>query len=166
MGLALEGAFDVWFGEAGQKYGVDPLLLKATAWQESRFDPAARSHAGALGLMQIMPLTFAEFSPTGDALDPKESIVVAAKYHAWLSQRPWASAQLSPAERDSRCIAAYNCGPTRLARATRSNGSGWLAHVPQETKVYVAAVKNRHLYYVEQMAALRPNGVSLPRVYP
>lgn len=154
--MKYENAFDVWFGEAGEKYGVDPLLLKATAWQESRFDPVARSHAGALGLMQIMPLTFAEFSPKGNPLDPKESIVVAAKYHAWLSQRPWALAQLTPAERDSRCIAAYNCGPTRLARALKDLGpAGWLASLPQETRLYVVAVMKRRAHYVAQLAALQ-----------
>jgi soluble lytic murein transglycosylase len=40
-----------------RKYNLDPLLVLSVAREESRFDPEARSIAGALGLMQVMPRT-------------------------------------------------------------------------------------------------------------
>jgi len=46
----------------GQEYGVDPLLFLALVRQESRFDPRARSWAGALGLTQVIPSTGAEIA--------------------------------------------------------------------------------------------------------
>lgn len=43
--------------EASARYGIDPFIVLSVAREESRFDPEARSVAGALGLMQIMPQT-------------------------------------------------------------------------------------------------------------
>ena len=40
-----------------EKYDIDPYFVSAVIWQESKFDQAARSKAGAIGLMQIMPKT-------------------------------------------------------------------------------------------------------------
>ena len=47
-------------GEAARVYGLDPALLRAVAWQESRGQMSAVSHKGALGVMQLMPSTAAE----------------------------------------------------------------------------------------------------------
>ena len=47
---------DLFAGAAGRQ-GVDPLLLAALVWQESKYDPNARSGAGALGLTQVLPST-------------------------------------------------------------------------------------------------------------
>src|SRR5215213_6973885 len=41
--------------EAGEREGVDPRFIHAVVWQESRYVVEARSHAGATGLMQLMP---------------------------------------------------------------------------------------------------------------
>jgi soluble lytic murein transglycosylase len=47
---------ELFAGVAGRR-GVDPLLLAALVWQESKYDPNARSVAGALGLTQVLPST-------------------------------------------------------------------------------------------------------------
>jgi soluble lytic murein transglycosylase-like protein len=45
------------FEKYGKKYGFDPLMLAAQGYQESQLDQSARSHVGAIGVMQIMPAT-------------------------------------------------------------------------------------------------------------
>jgi len=50
-------SFNSEFIKAAAQYSVDPALLKAVARAESCFDPTAESHAGAKGLMQLMPST-------------------------------------------------------------------------------------------------------------
>jgi len=49
----LEHRFDDLILAAARRYGVDPSLVKAVVWQESRFDPDARGTVGELGLMQV-----------------------------------------------------------------------------------------------------------------
>ena len=48
-----ERRYDALIVTAAQRYGVDPALVKAVIWRESRFDADARGRAGELGLMQI-----------------------------------------------------------------------------------------------------------------
>ena len=48
-----ERRFDSCILAAARRYQVDPALVKAVVWRESRFDPDARGRAGELGLMQI-----------------------------------------------------------------------------------------------------------------
>jgi soluble lytic murein transglycosylase len=51
----LEHSQDKNIMAAARHYGVDPALVKAVIWRESRFDPGARGRKGEIGLMQIMP---------------------------------------------------------------------------------------------------------------
>ena len=48
------------FRRYGEQYNFDPLMLAAQGYQESRLDQGAKSHVGAIGVMQIMPATGAE----------------------------------------------------------------------------------------------------------
>ena len=54
--VAPDHAYDEIIAEASTEYGVDPELVRAVIKAESRFDPEARSGAGAEGLMQLMPI--------------------------------------------------------------------------------------------------------------
>ena len=47
--------------EVGENQGIDPRFIHAVIWQESKYDTNARSHAGAQGLMQLMPATAKRF---------------------------------------------------------------------------------------------------------
>ena len=60
----LESSQDQNILAAARQHGVDPALIKAVIWRESRFDPHARGMKGETGLMQIMDLTAREW---GDA---------------------------------------------------------------------------------------------------
>src|SRR5262245_64247163 len=67
------------FHKYGQKYNFDPLMLAAQGYQESRLDQNARSHVGAIGVMQIMPATGAELK-VGDIRITEPNIQAGAKY--------------------------------------------------------------------------------------
>lgn len=69
---------------AALEFDVDPDLLLSQAWAESSFNPRAVSSKGAKGLLQIMPNTWAEWSPKigagDDPFDPQQNARVGARY--------------------------------------------------------------------------------------
>jgi soluble lytic murein transglycosylase-like protein len=87
--------------EAGEKQGVDPRLLHAVIWQESRYKAQALSHAGAQGLMQLIPDTAKRFG-CDDPNDPAKNIAAGAKYLGWLLKRFDGNVELA--------LAGYNAG--------------------------------------------------------
>lgn len=88
------------FEAAGKKYGLDPALLSAVAKTESNYNASAKSPAGALGLMQIMPGTARELGV--DPMVASQAVDGAARY---------LSDQLRTFGRVDLALAAYNAGP-------------------------------------------------------
>ncbi len=72
--------------KAGEKYGVDPRFIHGVIWQESKYKVQARSHAGAQGLMQLMPPTARRFG-CKDPYDTASNIDAGTKYLRWLLER-------------------------------------------------------------------------------
>ncbi len=97
-------SFDPLFRTAELRYGVDAELLKAVCVAESGMNPNAVSHAGAQGLMQLMPGTALELAVT-DPFDPEQSIAGGARYLAWQLEN-FGSVRLA--------LAAYNAGPANV----------------------------------------------------
>jgi soluble lytic murein transglycosylase-like protein len=94
-------ALDRIIFEVGENQGVDPRLLHAVIWQESKYDPHARSHAGAEGLMQLIPATAKRFGCEHPE-DPEENITAGTKYLSWLLKRFSGNVELA--------LAGYNAG--------------------------------------------------------
>ena len=108
--------------DAARKYGIDPEMFLRLIQQESRFRPDEVSPKGAIGLGQLMPATAKELGV--DPTDPLQNLEGSARY---LSQ------QLKRFGSPELALAAYNAGPTRVAR---------LGRVPNiaETQNYVKTI--------------------------
>lgn len=115
---------DTVFQKAADTFHVPVELLKAVARAESNFDPMAESHAGAQGIMQLMPDTAKALGVT-NAFDPVQNIMGGAKYLSQQLERYGGDTVLA--------LAAYNAGPGNVAKY---NG------VPpfEETRNYIAKV--------------------------
>lgn len=86
---------------AGESEGVDPRFIHAVIQQESRYQTRALSHAGAQGLMQLMPATAKRFG-CNDVNDPESNIKAGTKYLSWLLKRFEGDVSLA--------LAGYNAG--------------------------------------------------------
>lgn len=94
-------SLDNIFARAAQETGVPLDLLKAVGKAESNFDPNARSHCGAMGVMQLMPATAKTLGVT-DAYNPEQNIMAGAKHLRNMMDRFDGDATLA--------LAAYNAG--------------------------------------------------------
>ncbi|HTL97287.1 MAG TPA: transglycosylase SLT domain-containing protein [Holophagaceae bacterium] len=110
--------------EVAAANGVDTYLARAIIQAESAFNYRARSHVGALGLMQLMPSTAERFGVL-DPFDPRQNITGGCKYLKWLTD--YFKGDLA------KVVAAYNAGEGAVQRY---NG------VPpfKETRAYVPKV--------------------------
>jgi soluble lytic murein transglycosylase len=121
---------------------LDPALLAAVIYQESKFDASAESGSGAIGLMQLTPATAHGIAirtggsrfETTDLLDPEINI----RYGSWYL------GNLFRKYHDERLVlAAYNAGQGNVDRWL---AQGKLVQFP-ETRVYVDRVEHlKHIY--------------------
>lgn len=146
------------------KYGLAPELLFAVIHTESEFNPMARSGAGALGLMQLVPRTAAneayrylykeEKMISPDYLyDPENNIRLGATYLHMLGTLHYGKIK----DRENRrtlSIAAYNCGPGNVRKTVTSKADPDALsnpelvalirrNAPRETAAYVPRVQER-----------------------
>lgn len=128
-------AFESEISESARQFGLDPALVRAVIHAESGFNPSARSRAGAMGLMQLMPAT-ARLMGVTDATSPSRNIRGGARYLAGLLLRFQNDVGLA--------TAAYNAGPEAVKK---------YAGVPPfaETRVYVQRVHILHQRYRAQV---------------
>jgi len=106
-------------------YDIDPDLVRAIIFAESKGDPYTISRNGAVGLMQIMPVT-SEFMGIDDPLDPEQNIKAGTGYIAWLIKYFG----------ESHVLWAWNAGPTKMSQHT----------MPRETKQFILTVMSVRSY--------------------
>jgi len=103
------------FEKYGTQYRFDPLMLAAQGFQESRLDQKARSHVGAIGIMQLMPATGKELN-VGDIAITESNIHAGAKYLDRLMSKYFGQAHFSDTDRSLFAFASYNAGPANIAK--------------------------------------------------
>lgn len=125
--------------QASDEFDVPVPLIAAVIKAESDFDPYARSHAGARGLMQLMPATWAELGGIGSPYNAGMNIRLGTKYLRELMDQFRGNLRLT--------IAAYNAGPGAVKKFRR---------VPpyRETRRYVPKVLAYYREYKRIMSYL------------
>ena len=92
---------------ASSEFGVEEAIVRAIIHAESAYRPNALSHAGAQGLMQLIPATASRFG-VADPFDPSQNIRGGVRYLAWLMKRYSSNLTL--------VAAAYNAGEGAVDR--------------------------------------------------
>jgi membrane-bound lytic murein transglycosylase MltF len=93
-------------------------MLAAQGYQESQLNQQARSHVGAIGVMQIMPAT-GEQMKVGDIRVTESNIHAGTKYMDHLMTKYFPDAKFSEGNRPLFAFASYNCGPGNVSKARK-----------------------------------------------
>ena len=103
--------FDNMFLEASQETNLDKNLLAAISFQESQWDPKAKSSMGVRGMMMVT-LETAALVGVEKRLNPEQNIKGGARYFAMLLEKN--KVGLTDADKLSTTLASYNLGPTNI----------------------------------------------------
>ena len=95
------------FEEAGRRHDIDPLFLAAVSYQESHWNPQARSYTGVRGLMMLTEGT-AETIGVTDRTDPRQSVLGGTKY--LVQMRKQIDDEVGRPDNNYYALAAYNVG--------------------------------------------------------
>jgi membrane-bound lytic murein transglycosylase MltF len=151
-----------FFQKYAGEYEFDWLMIAAQGYQESRLDQSTRSHAGAIGVMQLLKSTANDPNvaiPDIENLEP--NIHAGTKYLRFLVDHYFDEPDLDPVNRQLLGFAAYNAGPNRIQRLRKKTAEKGLdpnvwfrnvevvvAHdVGQEPVRYVSNIYKYYLSY-------------------
>ncbi len=150
------------FEKYGEQYGFDYLIVAAQGYQESRLQQSARSSAGAIGIMQLLPSTAADPNVgIPDILDREDNIHAGIKYLDFIRSRYFDDPGMDRLDRTFFALAAYNAGPARIAKLRRKaeqqgyDPDVWFNNVEiiaaqdigSETVTYVANILKYYIVY-------------------
>lgn len=153
----LQVLFD-YFRKYAAQYDVDPVIMAAQGYQESRLDQNAKSQVGAIGVMQVMPATGKELK-VGDITQTEANIHAGIKYVRFMIDQYYKDEPMTPMNKVLMTFASYNAGPGRVRQLRREaekrglDPNVWFGNVERvasekigrETVQYVS---NIYKYYV------------------
>jgi len=149
------------------QYDVDYLLVAAQGYQESRLDQGAKSHVGAIGVMQVMPPTGKEMA-VGDISQIEPNIHAGVKYVRFMMTKYYGDEPMDPLNKGLFTFASYNAGPARIAQMRKLaaerglDKNVWFNNVElvvaekigRETVTYVSNIYKYYLAYQMVVAEL------------
>lgn len=151
----LERSQDAPIRAAARRYNIDPALVKAVVWQESRFNPNVRGRAKEIGLMQIREDAAQEWADAEHivpfahehCLNPLTNTMAGAWYLKKLLKRYRQTDDPVPF-----ALADYNAGRGNVLKwstnAASTNGIAFIGQIAfPGTKAYVASVRERYERY-------------------
>jgi membrane-bound lytic murein transglycosylase F len=169
--------YDELVKKHSKTFELDWRLITSQMYQESRFDPNAKSWVGAKGLMQVMPRTAQELK-VDNVEQPDNGILAGVKLMARYSNY-FNSPDISAKDRIRFALASYNCGPghvydaRELASQMGLNPNKWFNHVEkallllskkdvaknvrygycrcEEPVNYVSQIQDRYDHYVQMI---------------
>lgn len=155
-----ENRFDSHIVAAAERYGVDPALVKAVIWQESKFLPYVRGRAGEIGLMQIREAAAFEWADAEKIhpfnheliMHPGTNIMCGTYYLSKLLKRYQKTDNPIP-----YALADYNAGRTHVLRwnkgPAQTNSAVFLARMDYPgTRKYASNVIARYTQYQRHFA--------------
>ena len=144
--------------KAARKYGIQPALVKAVVWRESRFNPEARGKAGEIGLMQIRSPAAFEWAESErlasfaheQVLNPATNTLAGTWYLRKLMLRYTNTDNPIP-----YALADYNAGRSHVLRwnkgAAMTNSQAFIAQIDfPGTRGYILAVSDRYQHYLKE----------------
>ena len=160
-----DNRFDAIIHEIAISHRVDPFLIKAMIWHESRFNPRAQGKAGEIGLMQIKMDVVRDWArarsvnvpPRENIFDPYVNIEIGTWYFARAFHK-WSDSTHALL----LALGEYNAGPGRLRRWIRQSGGNSKQAVSGSLSAsYVRSIRDKYLEYtLEYAAALAANAGS------
>ena len=157
------------FRKYGDQYQLDYLLMAAQGYQESGLNQDAKSHVGAIGVMQVMPATGKELN-VGDITQTENNIHAGVKYMRFMIDQYYKDEPMTPLNKGLMTFASYNAGPGRIRQLRREaekrglDKNVWFGNVERvasekigrETVTYVSNIYKYYVAYklvVEQLEA-------------
>jgi membrane-bound lytic murein transglycosylase MltF len=159
------------FRKYGGQYDLDPILMAAQGYQESRLDQGVRSKVGAIGVMQVMPATGRE-QAVGDISQLEPNIHAGIKYMRFMVNQYYKDEPMTTLNKALMTFASYNAGPARVrqlraeARKRGLDPNVWFGNVERiasekigrETVQYVGNIYKYYIAYTLVIDQLEAKG--------
>lgn len=158
-----EARYDQHILKAAQRYKLDPALVKAVIWKESKFNSRARGRAGEIGLMQVREVAAFEWADAEKIhpfeheriLDPEKNILCGSYYLSKVMKRYEKTDNPLP-----YALADYNAGRSHVLRwnkgTAQTNSAVFLQQMDfPRTREYALDIMERRTQYVSHFANRR-----------